>query len=38
MGHDYSYSQSSESEEFGGDTVDSGYRKQRILFVGTKLS
>ncbi|KAG2328359.1 hypothetical protein Bca4012_037544 [Brassica carinata] len=25
MGHDYSYSQPSESEEYGGYTVDSGY-------------
>ncbi|KAF2576444.1 hypothetical protein F2Q70_00005418 [Brassica cretica] len=31
MGHDYSYSQPSESEEFGGDTVDSGYSETEDL-------
>uniref|UniRef100_A0A0D3ECC3 GRF-type domain-containing protein n=1 Tax=Brassica oleracea var. oleracea TaxID=109376 RepID=A0A0D3ECC3_BRAOL len=31
MGHDYSYSQSFESEEFGGDTVDSGYSETEDL-------
>ncbi|KAG2328810.1 hypothetical protein Bca52824_011538 [Brassica carinata] len=31
MGHDYSYSQPSESEEYGGYTVDSGYSETEDL-------
>ncbi|KAG2272525.1 hypothetical protein Bca52824_067080 [Brassica carinata] len=31
MGHDYSYNQPSESEEYGGDTVDSGYSETEYL-------
>ncbi|KAG2329955.1 hypothetical protein Bca52824_001135 [Brassica carinata] len=31
MGHDYSYSQPSKSEEYGGYTVDSGYSKTEDL-------
>ena len=31
MGHDYSYSQPSDSDEFGGDTVDSGYSETEEL-------
>ncbi|KAF3599797.1 hypothetical protein F2Q69_00037056 [Brassica cretica] len=31
MGHDYSYSQPSESEDYGGNSVDSGYSKTKDL-------
>ncbi|KAG2242721.1 hypothetical protein Bca52824_095434 [Brassica carinata] len=31
MGHEYSYSQPSESEEYGGYTVDSGYSETEDL-------
>ena len=31
MRHDYSYTQPSESEEYGGDTVDSGYSETKYL-------
>ncbi|KAG2304761.1 hypothetical protein Bca52824_033412 [Brassica carinata] len=31
MGYDYSYSQPSESEEYGGYTVDSGYSETEDL-------
>ncbi|XP_013631266.1 PREDICTED: uncharacterized protein LOC106336852 [Brassica oleracea var. oleracea] len=31
MGHDYSYSQPSESEDYGGNSVDSGYSETKDL-------
>ncbi|KAG2290216.1 hypothetical protein Bca52824_049820 [Brassica carinata] len=31
MGHDYSYSQPSESEDYGGNSVDSGYSETEDL-------